>query len=149
VVAKEKGAPKREVLMKRVQDHPRASVSLDASRAHHHGQGLEEHHQRTTAAPTWSVYDTMHHSERGRAMAHAHPLKQAPSAFVPEHKPHPRHWEKRVLYAFLRLMGATQKDAGSAVGRAKRTVQEWEEDKGTFAQARDEARQRSWVMPPA
>jgi hypothetical protein len=41
-------------------------------------------------------------------------------------------------------MGATQKDAGSAVGRAKRTVQEWEEDKVTFGQARDEARKR-WL----
>ena len=57
----------------------------------------------------------------------------------------PRHWEKRVLYAYLRMLGATQKDAGSAVGRAKRTVQEWEEDRVTFAQARDAARQR-WLV---
>src|SRR5262249_46338925 len=56
----------------------------------------------------------------------------------------PRQWEKWVLYAYLRMMGRTQKDAGSAVGRAKRTVAEWEADKITFAQAREEARQR-WL----
>ena len=49
-----------------------------------------------------------------------------------------------MLYAYLRMMGATQRDAGSAVGRKKRTVQEWEEDKVMYAHAREEARQR-WL----
>jgi hypothetical protein len=56
----------------------------------------------------------------------------------------PRQWEKWVLYAYLRMQGLTQKAAGSAVGRAKRTVAEWEEDKALYAQAREEARQR-WL----
>jgi hypothetical protein len=42
------------------------------------------------------------------------------------------------------MMGSTQKDAGHAVGRALRTVQEWEEDKVIYAQAREEARRR-WL----
>lgn len=57
---------------------------------------------------------------------------------------HPRQWEKWVLVAYLRMMGMTQKAAGSAVGRAKRTVAEWEEDKTLYAQAREEARRR-WL----
>jgi hypothetical protein len=57
---------------------------------------------------------------------------------------HPRQWEKWVLYAYLRMLGATQKEAGSAVGRKKRTVAEWEMAKPLFAQAREEARQR-WM----
>jgi hypothetical protein len=72
-------------------------------------------------------------------------MKHASSTLAPEPEPLPRHWEKRVLYAFLRMMGATQKDAGSAVGRAHRTVQVWEEEKSTFAQAREEARKR-WLV---
>jgi len=56
----------------------------------------------------------------------------------------PQQWERLVLYAYLRMMGATQKDAGSAVGRAKRTVQVWEEDKALYGQARTEARER-WL----
>ena len=59
-------------------------------------------------------------------------------------QPRPRQWEKWVLYAYLRMMGMTQKAAGSAVGRAKRTVAEWEEAKMLFAQAREEARKR-WL----
>jgi hypothetical protein len=59
--------------------------------------------------------------------------------------PRPKQWEKWVLYAYLRMMGATQKDAGSAVGRAKRTVQDWEQATEWYAQARDEARQR-WLV---
>jgi hypothetical protein len=55
-----------------------------------------------------------------------------------------RHWEKRVLYAYLRMMGATQTHAARAVGRAERTGQMWEEDKGTYLQAREEARKR-WL----
>ncbi len=56
-----------------------------------------------------------------------------------------RYWEKRVLYAYLRMMGQTQTDAGYAVGRALRTVQEWEQDRATYTQAREEARQR-WLL---
>jgi hypothetical protein len=60
----------------------------------------------------------------------------APPSAVP---PRPKQWEKWVLYAYLRMMGRTQRDAGSAVGRKKRTVQEWEEHKALYAQAREEA----------
>jgi hypothetical protein len=56
----------------------------------------------------------------------------------------PKQWEKWVLYAYLRMLGATQKDAASAVGRKKRTCQVWEEHRALYAQARDEARQR-WL----
>jgi hypothetical protein len=55
------------------------------------------------------------------------------------------HWEKRILYAYLRMMGSTQASAGSAVGRSRRTVQLWEENKPLFAQAREEARKR-WLV---
>ena len=55
-----------------------------------------------------------------------------------------KYWEKRVLCAYLRMMGATQKDAGHAIGRTTRTVQDWEADKETWHLAREEARQR-WL----
>jgi hypothetical protein len=42
------------------------------------------------------------------------------------------------------MMGATQTHAAHAVGRAERTGQTWEEDKVTYAQAREEARKR-WL----
>ena len=58
--------------------------------------------------------------------------------------PRPRHWEKRVLAAYLRMMGATQIDAGSAVGRSERTMQDWEAQQDTWTMAREEARQR-WL----
>ena len=58
--------------------------------------------------------------------------------------PRPIFWEKFILYSYLRMMGATQKDAGNAVGRKKRTVQEWEENKRLYAEAREEARRR-WL----
>lgn len=64
------------------------------------------------------------------------PLSPAPAR--------PRQWEKWVLYAYLRMMGATQRDAASAVGRKKRTVQEWQEDTVLYALAREEARTR-WL----
>jgi hypothetical protein len=57
----------------------------------------------------------------------------------------PPHWEKIVLYAFLRMLGSSQKDAASAVGRKKRTVQDWQADKPLYAQAREEARPR-WMQ---
>ena len=57
--------------------------------------------------------------------------------------PRPKHWERLVLFAYLRMMGSTQKDAGSAVGRSRRTAQAWEEEnKPLYAQAREEARLR-------
>ena len=56
----------------------------------------------------------------------------------------PRHWEKRVLAAYLRMMGSTQADAGRAVGRCKRSIAEWEVDIVTWEQAREEARRR-WL----
>ena len=55
-----------------------------------------------------------------------------------------RHWEKRVLAAYLRMMGSTQADAGRAVGRCKRTIAEWEADPVMWERARDEARRR-WL----
>ena len=41
---------------------------------------------------------------------------------------HPQHkyWERRILYAYLRMMGMSQIDAGRAVGRTERVVQSWE-----------------------
>ena len=56
----------------------------------------------------------------------------------------PRHWEKLVLFAYLRMMGSTQKDAGRAVGRSKRTAQDWEYAAALYAEAREEARKR-WL----
>jgi hypothetical protein len=50
-----------------------------------------------------------------------------PAAFS-ESNPVPRHWEKRVLTAYLRMMGMTQKQAGAAVGRSERTIRDWEAD---------------------
>lgn len=52
--------------------------------------------------------------------------------------------EKRVLVAYLRMCGLTQKDAGAAVGRSERTVQAWEADREGWAQARAEASAR-WL----
>ena len=66
------------------------------------------------------------------------------SAYPDASPPRPKYWEKLILYSYLWLMGATQKDAGRAVGRAVRTVQEWEEDKGTLTAAQEAARQR-WL----
>jgi hypothetical protein len=56
----------------------------------------------------------------------------------------PRHWEKRVLAAYYRLLGSSQKAAGAAVGRSERTVWGWEQDTATWAQACEEARKR-WL----
>src|SRR5262245_48118038 len=71
-------------------------------------------------------------------------MRTASSASADVQAPRPRYWEKVVMVAYLRMLGSTQKDAGTAVGRAKRTVAEWEADKTTFAQAREEARRR-WL----
>jgi hypothetical protein len=56
----------------------------------------------------------------------------------------PRHWEKRVLACYLRMMGLTQSEAGKAVGRAGRTVRTWESEPVTWTQARSEAEKR-WL----
>src|SRR5215470_9763331 len=58
--------------------------------------------------------------------------------------PVPRHWEKRVLASYLRMMGLTQPEAGKAVGRAARTVRTWESETVTWAHARTEAEKR-WL----
>jgi hypothetical protein len=55
-----------------------------------------------------------------------------------------RHWEKRVLAAYWRLLGSSQKAAGAAVGRSERSVWTWEQDAATWAQACAEAKQR-WL----
>lgn len=66
-----------------------------------------------------------------------------PAAFS-ESTTRPRHWEKRVLTAYLRMMGMTQNQAGAAVGRSERTVRDWEADTQTWPRAREEARRR-WL----
>jgi hypothetical protein len=43
-----------------------------------------------------------------------------------EAKQRPRHWDKMVLAAYLRIMGRTQKEAAEAAGRSERTIQAWE-----------------------
>ena len=58
--------------------------------------------------------------------------------------PAPRYWEKAVLCAYYRLLGATQKAAGAAVGRSERTVRVWEADRTLWTRASEEARQR-WL----
>jgi DNA-binding XRE family transcriptional regulator len=63
-------------------------------------------------------------------------------AAVSETAAHPRHWEKRVLAAYLRMMGGTQQAAAAAVGRSERTIRDWEADRPSWIVARDEARQR-------
>ena len=59
---------------------------------------------------------------------------------------HPQHkyWERRILYAYLRMMGMSQIDAGRAVGRTERVVQSWEYA-ASWPLAREEARQR-WLV---
>lgn len=54
------------------------------------------------------------------------------------------HWDKLVSAAYLRMLGATQDDAATQVGRTARTVRMWEADKELWTQARDEARSR-WL----
>jgi hypothetical protein len=49
-----------------------------------------------------------------------------------------------VLYAYLRMMGMTQIDAGHAIGRSERIVQSWEYHT-TWPLAREEARKR-WLV---
>jgi hypothetical protein len=71
-------------------------------------------------------------------------LPATASASPSEVAPRPKHWARVVLYAYLRMMGHTQKHAAHAVQRSERRAQEWEENRGLYAQAREEARQR-WL----
>lgn len=59
-------------------------------------------------------------------------------------KKRPAHWEKRVSAAYLRILGATQAEAGRAVGRSERTIRLWESDP-SWADARREAEER-WLV---
>lgn len=56
----------------------------------------------------------------------------------------PKHWDKMVSAAYLRMMGSVQKAAAKAVGRSERTIQAWEADGDTWREARAEARER-WL----
>jgi hypothetical protein len=71
-------------------------------------------------------------------------MKTTPSVLPGEAPRRPPYWERLVLYAYGRMTGSTQKDAAAAVGRKKRTAQDWEADKVLYAQAREEAKQR-WL----
>jgi hypothetical protein len=66
-----------------------------------------------------------------------------PAGF-PQGTPAPRSFEKQVAAAYLRMLGATQKAAGVAVGRSERTLQAWEADTLTWERARAAARRR-WL----
>lgn len=50
-----------------------------------------------------------------------------------------RYWPKRVLAAWLRIMGATWEQAGASVGRHGDTVRKWSEDRESWALARRQA----------
>jgi hypothetical protein len=65
-------------------------------------------------------------------------------AAFPDGVPVPRHWEKRVLACYLRMMGLTQPEAAKAVGRAARSLRRWEADEVTWTHARTEAEKR-WL----
>lgn len=54
----------------------------------------------------------------------------------------PKHWDKMVSAAYLRMLGATQKTTAKAVGRIERTIRQWEADVETWNAARVEARER-------
>lgn len=55
------------------------------------------------------------------------------------------HWDKVVSAAYLRIIGHTQEQAASGVGRSERTIQLWEADAELWAAAREEARGR-WLQ---
>jgi hypothetical protein len=77
------------------------------------------------------------------ALAHRPPPKVAYGQRA--HAPVPPYWEKCVLAAYLRMMGATQADAARAVGRSLRTISGWESLKDQWALALEEARKR-WLI---
>jgi sulfur carrier protein ThiS len=60
--------------------------------------------------------------------------------------PLPRYkfWEKRVIAAYLRMLGHSQKAVAAAVNRNVRTIRNWENETATWTQARDEAAAR-WL----
>jgi hypothetical protein len=58
--------------------------------------------------------------------------------------PRPAYWEKLVLASYLRILGATQKEAGAAVGRSVRTIRVWENDTALWRRATEEAHTR-WL----
>jgi hypothetical protein len=66
------------------------------------------------------------------------------AAHEPATKKRPPHWDKRVSAAYLRILGATQKETAKGVGRSLRTIQVWEADQETWQEARTEARDR-WL----
>ena len=66
-----------------------------------------------------------------------------PAGF-PQGTPAPRSFEKQVAAAYVRMLGATQKAAGAAVGRSERALQAWEADTLTWERVRAEARRR-WL----
>jgi len=70
--------------------------------------------------------------------------KRQISAPPESQKKRPAHWEKRVSAAYMRMLGATQAEAGRAVGRSERTIRLWESDP-SWADARREAEER-WLV---
>jgi len=77
------------------------------------------------------------------AFAHRPPPKVA---YAQRANPPPiPYWEKCILAAYLRMMGATQLDAARAVGRSIRTIATWESRKDHWALALAEARKR-WLV---
>lgn len=70
-------------------------------------------------------------------------MAKKPAAPKVKAKPH-AHWEKLVSAAYLRMIGATQDEAATAVGRIDRTIRMWEADRELWEQARTEARHR-WL----
>jgi hypothetical protein len=52
-------APRRPRPERPATEGERLLVTMVLRQAYHHGQGLEEHHQGTAAAPTWSGDDKM------------------------------------------------------------------------------------------
>jgi len=71
-------------------------------------------------------------------------VKRQKSAPPESQKTRPAHWEKRVSAAYMRMLGATQAEAGRAVGRSARTIRLWESDP-SWADARREAEER-WLV---
>lgn len=66
-----------------------------------------------------------------------------PAARQESEKPH-AHWEKVVSAAYLRMIGATQKEAAAAVGRSERSIRDWESNEELWTRARVVARSR-WL----
>jgi hypothetical protein len=59
-------------------------------------------------------------------------------------RPRHAHWDKVVAAAYLRIIGHTQEEAATSVGRNERTIREWESDPELWTAARAEARSR-WL----